>query len=53
MSEFQKRGGIITTLAGSEKDKFDKLMNDKVMPEMAKMMDSKTLDAAKKYVSQK
>ena len=53
LSEFQKRGGIITTLAGSEKDKFDKLMNDKVMPEMAKMMDSKTLDAAKKYVSQK
>ena len=53
LSEFQKRGGIITSLAGSEKDKFDKLMNDKVMPEMAKMMDSKTLDAAKKYVSQK
>ena len=53
LSEFQNRGGIITTLAGSEKDKFDKLMNEKVMPEMAKMMDSKTLDAAKKYVSQK
>ena len=35
LKKFQDRGGIITTLSGVEKAKFDKLMKDEVMPAMA------------------
>ena len=36
-------------LAGAEKAKFDKLMKDKVMPAMAKMIDADALKAAQEY----
>ena len=47
--EFQDRGGVVTTLSGAEKAKFDKLMKDKVMPAMAKMIDADALKAAQDY----
>ena len=49
LKEFQDRGGVVTTLSGAEKAKFDKLMKDKVMPAMAKMIDSDALMAAQEY----
>ena len=49
IKKFQERGGIVTTLSGAEKAKFDKLMKDKVMPAMAKMMDADALLAAQEY----
>ena len=49
LKEFQDRGGVVTTLSGAEKAKFDKLMKDKVMPAMAKMIDSDALLAAQEY----
>ena len=49
LKEFQERGGVVTTLSGAEKAKFDKLMKDKVMPAMAKMIDSDALKAAQEY----
>ena len=49
LKEFQDRGGVVTTLSGAEKAKFDKLMKDKVMPAMAKMIDSDALKAAQEY----
>jgi len=49
LKEFQDRGGVVTTLSGAEKAKFDKLMKEKVMPAMAKMIDSDALLAAQEY----
>ena len=49
LKEFQDRGGVVTTLSGAEKAKFDKLMKDKVMPAMAKMIDADALKAAQEY----
>ena len=49
LKEFQERGGVVTTLSGAEKAKFDKLMKDKVMPAMAKMIDADALKAAQEY----
>ena len=49
LKKFQERGGIITTLSGAEKAKFDKLMKDEVMPAMAKMMGADALLAAQEY----
>ena len=49
LKEFQDRGGVVTTLSGAEKAKFDKLMKEKVMPAMAKMIDSDALVAAQEY----
>ena len=49
LKKFQERGGVVTTLSGAEKAKFDKLMKDKVMPAMAKMMDADALLAAQEY----
>ena len=49
LKKFQERGGVVTTLSGTEKAKFDKLMKDKVMPAMAKMMDADALLAAQEY----
>ena len=46
---FQERGGVVTTLSGAEKAKFDKLMKDEVMPAMAKMIDADALEAAQAY----
>ena len=41
----------MTELSGAEKAKFDKLMQDKVMPAMADMFDKDTLSAAQLYAS--
>ena len=49
LKKFQERGGVVTTLSGAEKAKFDKLMKDEVMPAMAKMIDADALEAAQAY----
>ena len=49
LMKFEARGGKITTLSGTEKAKFDKLMQEKVMPAMAKMFDVDTLSEAQDY----
>ena len=51
LRKFIDRGGIVTELSGSEKQKFDKLMQDKVMPAMADMFDEDTLTEAQIYAS--
>ena len=51
LKKFQDKGGIITVLSGTEKAKFDKLMNEKVIPAMADMIDAKALKAAEDYVA--
>ena len=51
LKKFEARGGKITTLSGTEKAKFDKLMQEKVMPAMAKMFDDDTLSEAQAYAN--
>ncbi|XAT56512.1 hypothetical protein GN241_03530 [Rhodobacteraceae bacterium IMCC1335] len=52
LSKFVDRGGIVTTLSGSEKAKFNAMMADKVMPAMADMFDSEVLLEAEKFARQ-
>ena len=49
LTKFRERGGIVTVLSGDEKIKFDQLMKEKVMPAMADMIDSESLQAAQSY----
>ncbi len=51
LKKFVERGGIVTELSGVEKAKFDKLMQDEVMPAMADMFDEDTLAKAQQYAS--
>ncbi len=51
LTKFVERGGKITELSGDEKVKFDKLMQEKVMPAMADMFDKDTLSEAQNYAS--
>ena len=51
ISEFEARGGKMTTLTGVEKTKFDKLMSEKVLPAMMDKFDSDALKAAETFVS--
>ena len=51
ISEFEARGGKMTLLAGEEKDKFDKLMAEKVLPAMKDKFDSDALKAAEAFVA--
>jgi TRAP-type C4-dicarboxylate transport system substrate-binding protein len=51
LTKFVERGGKITELSGDEKTKFDKLMQEKVMPAMADMFDKDTLSEAQNYAS--
>ena len=51
LTKFVERGGKITELSGDEKAKFDKLMQEKVMPAMADMFDKDTLSEAQNYAS--
>lgn len=51
LKKFVNRGGVVTELSGNEKAKFDKLMQDKVMPAMADMFDKDTLSEAQLYVN--
>jgi len=50
ISEFEARGGKMTVLAGAEKDKFDKLMSEKVLPAMMNKFDADALKAAEAFV---
>ena len=50
LEKFVERGGIITTLSGAEKAKFDIMMAEKVMPAMADMFDADVLRAAEAFV---
>ena len=43
LKKFIERGGVVTELSGAEKVKFNKLMQDEVMPAMADMFDEDTL----------
>ena len=49
LEKFVERGGVITTLSGAEKAKFDAMMAEKVMPAMADMFDAEVLIAAEKF----
>ena len=51
ISEFEARGGKMTTLAGAEKDKFNKLMSEKVIPAMMDKFDEDALKAAEAFVA--
>ena len=51
ISEFEARGGKMTTLAGAEKDKFNKLMTEKVIPAMMDKFDADALKAAEAFVA--
>ena len=51
ISEFEARGGKMTILAGAEKDKFDKLMSEKVLPAMMDKFDEDALKAAEAFVA--
>jgi len=50
ISEFEARGGTMTVLTGAEKDKFDKLMSEKVLPAMMDKFDADALKAAEAFV---
>ena len=51
ISEFEARGGKMTLLSGAEKDKFDKLMSDKILPAMMDKFEADALEAAKAFVA--
>ena len=51
LKKFQEMGGIVTTLSGAEKAKFDKMMNEKVLPGMADQFDASALKAAHAFVA--
>ena len=51
LKKFQDRGGIITVLSGAEKDKFDTLMKEKLMPLMKDLIDKDAFEAAQSYAS--
>ena len=51
ISEFEARGGKMTTLVGAEKDKFNKLMSEKVIPAMMDKFDADALEAAEAFVA--
>lgn len=52
LAKFVERGGVVTTLSGEEKAKFDTLMTNKVMPAMADMFDQDVLQAAQAFAQQ-
>ena len=49
LAKFVERGGVLTTLSGDEKAKFNAMMADKVMPAMADMFDKNVLLAAEAF----
>ena len=51
ISEFEARGGKMTTLTGAEKVKFDNLMTEKVLPAMMDKFDADALKAAETFTS--
>ncbi|MEX3007633.1 TRAP transporter substrate-binding protein [Hoeflea sp. TYP-13] len=51
LSEFKERGGTVTMLDGDAKAEFDALMTEQVMPGMADLVESSTLQAAQEFSS--
>ena len=51
LKKFIERGGVVTELSGAERAKFNKLMQDEVMPAMADMFDEDTLAKAQQYAA--
>lgn len=51
LTAFQERGGVVTTLEGAEKAKFDALMKDKVQPAIADKLDADVLQAAQAFAA--
>jgi TRAP-type C4-dicarboxylate transport system substrate-binding protein len=51
LATFQDRGGVVTTLEGEEKAKFDALMKDKVQPAIADKIDAEVLQAAQAFAA--
>ncbi|WP_282610901.1 TRAP transporter substrate-binding protein [Pelagibius sp. Alg239-R121] len=51
LREFEERGGVVTMLKGEAKAGFDNLMNDKVKPDMADLLDATVLEAAQAFTS--
>jgi TRAP-type C4-dicarboxylate transport system substrate-binding protein len=51
LQKFEGMGGKVTVLSGTEKEKFDKLMAEKVIPAMADMIDAEALKSAEKYAA--
>ena len=49
LQKFQDKGGVVTVLSGAEKKKFDKLMNDELMPLMVDLIDEGAFKAAQAY----
>ena len=52
LSEFQERGGVVTTLEGDAKAGFTTLMTEQVMPAMADLVDGEALEAATAFTAQ-
>jgi TRAP-type C4-dicarboxylate transport system substrate-binding protein len=52
LTKFVERGGVVTTLSGDEKAKFNAMMTKKVMPAMADMFEKDVLLAAEKFAQQ-
>lgn len=50
LKKFKERGGTVTTLEGASKAEFDKLMAEKVVPQMTELVDSEVLQAAEDFV---
>ncbi len=46
LTEFRERGGVVTMLDGEAKAEFDRLMEEKVLPEMTELIDAEVLQAA-------
>lgn len=51
LREFKQRGGIVTVLQGRQKAAFDALLEEKVKPGMAKLIDPSVMTAAQAFVA--
>lgn len=51
LADFKERGGVVTTLEGEAKAKFDKLMAEKVQPKIADKIDADVLAAAQEFAA--
>ena len=49
LTEFQERGGVVTTLEGEALSEFDTLMSTEVMPVIAETVDAEVIEAAKAF----
>ena len=49
LTEFQERGGVVTTLEGEALSEFDTLMSTEVMPVIAETVEAEVIEAAKAF----